>query len=155
MLDYGTTNPIEESNVQPVAWCVDSWTLAADGVVPWQTIGREDSWREGRPACPLLSRSRWPRAPLPSIRLKAYERGQQDTEYLALLTKALSAPRWAVGEAVRKRLALQADERGTSFTAGEDAGSLAYERLRPQDLWSLRVQIGKVLDGMRLKAERL
>jgi hypothetical protein len=34
VVDYGTTNAVEESNLQPVGWCLDSWTLGSDGVVP-------------------------------------------------------------------------------------------------------------------------
>ena len=34
VLEYGSTNPIEGSNVQPVAWCLDVWSLGADGVIP-------------------------------------------------------------------------------------------------------------------------
>src|SRR5262249_19061951 len=45
VFEYGTTNPIEESNVQPVAWCLDAYSLGADGVIPWQTVGTEDSWK--------------------------------------------------------------------------------------------------------------
>lgn len=43
IVEYGSSNPIEESNVQPAAWCLDAWTLGADGVLPWQTIGGAES----------------------------------------------------------------------------------------------------------------
>ena len=45
VLEYGSTNPIEGSNLQPVAWCLDVWSLGADGVIPWQTVGNADSWK--------------------------------------------------------------------------------------------------------------
>ena len=34
------------SNVQPAAWSLDAWSLGADGVLPWQTIGTADSWKK-------------------------------------------------------------------------------------------------------------
>ena len=46
VLEYGSTNPIEGSNLQPVGWCLDTWSLGADGVIPWQTLGNADSWRQ-------------------------------------------------------------------------------------------------------------
>ncbi|MFO0925741.1 MAG: hypothetical protein U0736_01730 [Gemmataceae bacterium] len=39
------------------------------------------------------------------MRLKAYLRGQQDVEYLTLWSLHAREPRWAVGEAVRPRVA--------------------------------------------------
>ena len=104
-LEYGSANAIGEPNGQAVAWCLDAWSLGADGVVPWQTIGTRDSWKKADRLA-LLYPSPWPdRAePIPSIRLKAYRRGQQDVEYLALLARARGIPRWAVGHAVREAL---------------------------------------------------
>ena len=37
-------------------------------------------------------------APIPSIRLKSYRRGQQDVEYLTLWSQLHDQPRWAVGQ---------------------------------------------------------
>ncbi len=47
MFEYGTANAVDQANVQPAAWCVDAWTLGMDGVIPWQTIGRAESWTKG------------------------------------------------------------------------------------------------------------
>ena len=44
--EYGTAGPVEGSNVQPAAWCLDSWTLGVDGALPWQVIGSADSWKK-------------------------------------------------------------------------------------------------------------
>lgn len=143
VLEYGGSNRVDESNVQPAAWCLDAWTLGADGVVPWQTIGNADSWRKadelslfypGRPG-------RDP-GPVPSLRLKAYRRGQQDVEYLTLLALAEGEPRWAVAARVREALHLQGERR---VEGAEDAGSIRYGRLRPRDLWALRQRVGQAL----------
>ncbi|HEX5446881.1 MAG TPA: SGNH/GDSL hydrolase family protein, partial [Pirellulales bacterium] len=45
VVEYGSANGIEESNVQPAGWSIDAWSLGADGVLPWQTIGTADSWK--------------------------------------------------------------------------------------------------------------
>lgn len=144
VLDYGSTNAIEQSNTQPVAWCIDSWTLGSDGVVPWQTVGTERSWQE---ADRLALFYPGQTGPVPSIRLKAYCRGQQDVEYLALAAEALGQPRWAMGQSVRRELQLAATGR-TKAGADDDAGTVAFDSILPQDLWALRVRIGRVLSAL-------
>jgi hypothetical protein len=110
VIEYGSTNAIDQSNMQPVGWCLDDWSLSADGVLPWQTIGTAESWRKAD-ALSLFYPSEGPKPgrPAPSIRLKAYRRGQQDVEYLTLLSLATGEPRWAVGQRVREALHLVAE----------------------------------------------
>jgi hypothetical protein len=146
VLEYGSSNPIEEANVQPLAWCIDSWSLGSDGVVPWQTIGTDESWRQADPLSLFYpSRAGDDAEPIPSIRLKAYRRGQQDVEYLTLLAQHLREPRWAISQRVREALRLSGVRRGTGFSDGEDAGVVQFGKLRPQDVWALRVQVGQAL----------
>jgi hypothetical protein len=146
VLEYGSANAIGESNGQAVAWCLDVWTLGGDGVVPWQTIGRRASWDKADRLA-LLYPSPWPdRAePVPSVRLKAYRRGQQDVEYLALLTRARGLPRWAVAAAVRAALKPVETSRPTGLGGPEDAGALDYAALSPRDLAMLRARVAQAL----------
>jgi hypothetical protein len=140
---YGTTNPVDQPNTQPAAWCVDSWARGLDGVLPWQTIGNDESWIRGDPlslfypGAPLGQT-----APVASIRLKAYRRGQQDTEYFTLLQQSLDLPRWVIGDLILQELGLV-----PQFSQGspEDAGGIGFEDLSPFDLWRLRVRTGQML----------
>ncbi len=142
VLEYGTTNGVAESNLMPAAWCVDAWSLGLDGVIPWQTIGRAESWDRGDELA-LFYPGRGPDpTPVPSIRLKAFRRGQQDVEYLALWAHLRDEPRWAVGSRVREALKLAGERTGAG---GDDAGSIRHDRLRPRDLWALRHRIGQAL----------
>jgi hypothetical protein len=153
VLEYGSTNGVEGSNVQPVAWCLDTWSLGADGVIPWQTIGTDESWERADelslfyPGRRVSKRAKADPAslPVPSVRLKAYRRGQQDVEYLELWSKLHDEPRRAVGEEVRAALKLAGRRQGTDVTGAEDAGRMDYGRLQPRDLWALRVAIGEAL----------
>ena len=110
VVEYGSSNAIEASNVQPLAWSLDAWTLGVDGVLPWQTVGRGDSWEKADPLA-LFYPGRDGKTPIPSVRLKAFRRGQQDVEYLTLLVKETGEPRWAVARRVREALRLSG-ERG-------------------------------------------
>jgi hypothetical protein len=143
VVEYGGTNPLHASNLQSVGWSLDSWSLGADGVLPWQTIGTAESWSHGDELAlfyPLPGAG-----VVPSIRLKAYRRGQQDVEYLTLWSRQHSLPRWAVGQEVRAALRLDGARQATESSGAEDAGRIEYSNLRPQDLWSLRTRIGEAL----------
>jgi hypothetical protein len=152
VLEYGSTNAVSDSNVQPLGWSLDAWALGCDGVLPWQTLGRGDSWQRADDLA-LLYPPRDAGAPVPSIRLKAYRRGQQDVEYLTLLTQVLRQPRWAVAQRVREELHLAGARAGTGFQ-GEDAGVIRYARLRPQDVWRLRVRVGAALSAAHPEPRR-
>lgn len=146
-VEYGGTNAVTNANVQPLGWCIDAWAIGCDGVLPWQTVGNADSWKQANELAlfyPSASAE-----PVPSIRLKAYRRGQQDVEYLTLLTQLLKQPRWAVGQRVRQALHLGGVRKGTGFVGGEDAGIIHFGQLLPQDVWALRVQVGAALSEAR------
>jgi hypothetical protein len=156
VFEYGSTNAIEGANVQPVGWSLDAWSLGTDGVLPWQTVGRAESWTRADPLAlfyPARGSANSTES-VPSVRLKAYRRGQQDVEYLTLYSIATDEPRWAVGQRVREALHLVAKRQGTGLTSGEDAGRMDYGRLRSQDLWALRVRLGQVLSDLHPEPKR-
>ncbi|HVA46675.1 MAG TPA: GDSL-type esterase/lipase family protein [Pirellulales bacterium] len=155
VIEYGSANALERSNVQPAAWCIDAWSLGADGVLPWQTIGTDQSWRQadtlalfypGKPA--------GYDQPVPSLRLKAFRRGQQDVEYLTLYSQLKGVPRWQIGRQVREWLGLSGQRRASGVPAAEDAGVIDYGNLLPQNLWALRTGIGKELSAAHPPAKR-
>ena len=143
VLNYGSSNAVEKANVQPAGWCVDTWTRGGDGVLPWQVIGNNGSWdKDDALSLFYPGQKVGIDGPIASIRLKSYRRGEQDVEYLTLLTQLLGAPRWAVGEAVRERLKLAAS---FSATSADDAGTVNYDTLDPAALWALRTAVGQWL----------
>jgi hypothetical protein len=153
-IEYGSTNVIEESNMQPVGWSIDSWSLGGDGVLPWQTIGNEGSWKRADTLSLFYPGRERGGDPLPSIRLKAYRRGQQDVEYLTLLAQVEGEPRWAVAERVREALHLAAVRKGSGFVGGEDTGVVIYNRLTPRDVWALRLRVGQALSDAAPRPRR-
>lgn len=145
--EYGSANGVERSNVQPAAWCVDAWTLGADGVVPWQTVGTAAAWEKGDATSlfyPPIRESAG--KPVPSARLKAFLRGQQDVEYLTLLGLNLGLPRSVLAQHVRRMLGLKAQFEKVNE---QDAGTLHYDELDPIALWRLRVRVGMILNRLK------
>lgn len=153
IIEYGSANEIGRSNTQAVGWCIDAWSLGADGIVPWLAVGSGAAWKKAE-STSLLYPPRFVSSvePVPSVRLKAYLRGQQDVEYLTLLSQATGEPRWSVGQQVREHLKLTGKREGTG-AAGEDAGVLSYDTLLPQYAWALRVQIGEALSKLKPPAK--
>ncbi|HWE37653.1 MAG TPA: hypothetical protein VG406_13885 [Isosphaeraceae bacterium] len=147
VVEYGSTNAVDEANTQPVGWSLDAWALGMDGVLPWQTVGGAESWTKADTLSLFYPSPDGRGGPFPSIRLKAFRRGQQDVEYLTLWTILTRQPRWAVGRRVRESLQLVGERKGSGFNGGEDAGVVHYDRLRPRDLWALRVRIAQALDS--------
>jgi len=141
---YGSPTPVDGPGTGPLAWCLHAWLAGVDGVIPWQSIGREVSWRDPDRLALIYPGPRADRkGPVPSLRLKAFRRGQQDTEYLTLLARVEGRPRWALARAVRERL----DLRVRSLPArGEEAGRSRFQPEDPVVFADLRRVLGQRLD---------
>lgn len=147
VIPYGSSNNPADSNVQPLGWCWDCWTLGADGVLPWQVIGDDNSWKKAEDTCLFYPGGPVGQTePVPSIRLKAYLRGQQDVEYLTLLARLQHQTQLQLGQAVRAAMKLHAVRKSTGFV-GEDAGVMDFSDLLPQDVWKIRQRIGEALSA--------
>jgi hypothetical protein len=121
-----------------VLWCLSAWSKGACGVLPWQTIGSGNCWREAEQTAlfyPL------PGGPMPSVRLKAFRRGQQDVEYLTLLShygwSGHSVAAW-LGEQISLQDSYYRGDTHESLTVG--CGGIS-----PMDLWKIRYRIGEFL----------
>ncbi len=146
--EYGTANKIEEPNTQPVLWCLSAWAKGATGVLPWQTIGGKNCWNIADQNALFYPHAQGPK---PSVRLKAFTRGQQDVEYLTLLCDVYRIPRFAVAKWLENVIGL---EGRVSKNSESDAGTLTYDRGSPMELWKLRYSVGKLLSDMAPEYKR-
>lgn len=137
---YGSANRIGTPNFMPAAWCVETWALGADGVVPWQTIGKPTAWKT-----PDHLSLFYPSAtgPVPSLRLKSFRAGQQLTEYLTMYTVLSGQSRAAVGAAVLAEPGLHS---ALEKASEADAGTLRYGPAAHRTLMTLRQRLGHWLD---------
>ena len=85
-----------------------------------ETVGQPDNWMKGLPQCLLYPGVD---APVPSHRLKALRRAQQDIEMLILLQKKMGWTREQLGEFARKYLP---GERGAYTPSADDLYALRY-----------------------------
>ena len=138
---YGSANRIGTPNVMPAAWCVETWALGADGVVPWQTIGKADAWRQ---LDHLSLFYPTPNGPVPSLRLKSFRAGQQLVEYLTLFTALSGESRAAVGAAVLAEPGLRA---ALEKKSEADAGGSLFGAEAHRSLFALRLRLGHWLDA--------
>jgi len=115
--EYGTANKIEEANTQPVLWCLSAWAKGCTGVLPWQTIGGDNCWKTAEQTALFYPGSDGPK---PSVRLKAFTRGQQDTEYLTLFCDVFGIPKYAAADWLRRSISLDSD---VSKSYENDAGT--------------------------------
>ena len=137
--EYGTANKIDSPNTQPVHWCISAWARGAMGVLPWQTIGSKTCWKNAEQTAIFYPS---PNGSRPSVRLKAFQRGQQDVEYLTLFSKTLTLPHYAVSASLAKRINLK----GEVFkSALGDAGTATFVDSDAVELWHLRNSLGKTL----------
>jgi hypothetical protein len=137
---YGSANRIGTPNIVPAAWCVETWALGADGVVPWQTIGKESAWTK---ADELSLFYPTPDGPVPSLRLKSFRAGEQLVEYLTMYCALTSEDRDAVGAAVLAEPGLRAELKKKSEV---DAGNSLFGVEAHHSLTSLRQRLGAWLD---------
>lgn len=149
---YGTSNPISASNVHGVAWSWDNWCHGADGVLPWQTIGRADSWdKADELALFYPNRNDASLPPDASIRLKAYCYGQQDVELLSLVwreaAKKMPIDRYRWGKSIRESIGLKSVLR-TKGEYNEDAGWYDYGAITPETFESWRRQLRAEYDRL-------
>lgn len=85
---YGTSNPVEESNRQLLAWAVDAWQHGARGLVPWQTVDKSGNALKTADQLGIFIYDKAEDGSLAirhSARLKAYREAEQLIEYLVLL----------------------------------------------------------------------
>lgn len=140
---YAEANAVGAPNERGVTWCIAALAAGADGVVPWNSLGGDQSFDQPTPTTLLYPGERFGvRGPLASLRLKALRRGQQDAVYLLLLARARG---WS-----RERM--EATLRSMPWLAGvqaeryaEDAGTLQIDPPNPHALAELRAAVAAEL----------
>lgn len=138
---YGGANAIGTPNIANAAWCVESWALGADGVVPWNTIGGKESWQKPDELSVLYPTAN---GPVPSLRLKTFRAGQQLVEYLTQYCAVSGESRESVMAALRATPGLSAT---LVKKNEEDAGKSQFGKDTQPAFEALRMRLGAYLDA--------
>jgi hypothetical protein len=146
--EYGSPNNIQMPNSQPAAWCLSVWSKGAMGVLPWQTMGCCNSWKNAEQTALFYPYSDGPK---PSVRLKAFTRGQQDVEYLTLLCDVYQKPRYAVASWLDEVINFRSRTLRSSET---DAGMVKFDKIDATKLWEIRYRVGKMISDKSPRYKR-
>ena len=138
---YGSANAIGTPTIANAAWCIESWALGADGVVPWNTIGKAEAWQKPDELSVFYPT---PNGPVPSLRLKTFRAGQQLVEYLTQYAAASGESREGLMAAVRAIPGLSAT---LVKKNEEDAGKSQFGAATPPSFEALRMRLGTYLDA--------
>jgi hypothetical protein len=140
---YGTGNDIRASNLAGEAWGLKVYLAGGDGFLSWQSLGGDGSFDKPTPTTILYPGERFGVAgPLASLRLKAFRRGQQDVEYLALLAAKRGWSREQLAAAVAPLLDLRAQ---TRKAFADDAGQTILENLGSEQFARLRAGVAAAI----------
>jgi hypothetical protein len=141
---YGSAAAPGGNGQAPRAWCVQAFLDGCDGVVPWQSIGRQDAWTTPEETALLLpARPDLPRGPYATLRLKMLRRGAQDAELLRLWLTASGATRAEIRPGLAAFLGLRGEFR---TDAAEDAGRMEFGALDADAFEGLRRAVLDALD---------
>jgi hypothetical protein len=152
---YGTANDITANNVQGAAWGVSAWCAGGDGILPWQTIGTDESWKQADQLSLLYPGAAvGSKTPIPSVRLKAYLRAQQDAEILRMVAEAAGVGRSRIQTAMSRNYGLSPQKISTG-AAGEDAGVMDFQNVTADRLGRLRQRLGDWLSAQPRRDEGL
>jgi hypothetical protein len=141
--NYGTSNHPRESNLGMRAWCWRVFLNGGDGLLPWNAVRGASAWERAEQLTVFYPGNRFgSREPFTSMRLKAYRRGQQDIEYLILLSKKPGWDRDAVTYAASRALDLSGE---VEMTSTEDAGQIRFQSITNEDFEELRRRVAQAL----------
>ncbi|RKY01973.1 hypothetical protein DRP77_08665 [Candidatus Poribacteria bacterium] len=144
MWNYGTANKISEPNMICEAWALKAYLMGANGILPWNSIGRDEAFEKPTPTALIYPGRRFGlERPLASFRLKALRRGQQDVEYLNLLASKRGWDRDQIARAVADLVQLRGEVR-EEFV--DDAGRFVFESLSPEMFEALRCAVARALE---------
>ncbi len=141
--NYAGTNHPRDTNVSMRAWCWRAWSGGADGIVPWNTVRGMEAWNRAEPLTVFYVGKKFGvNRPFGCLRLKAYRRGEQDMEYLAMLSHKKNWDREAVQHAVIG--ALNLSESVNRKDEG-DAGDIHFKDVDDAQLDQLRLRVAAEL----------
>lgn len=148
LMCYGSANRDNLSNTQSVLWLLNVWLNRGNGVLPWQTLGGENSLDvndrgAGGGNALLVPGKRFGLPVVGDMRLKALREGQQICEYLIILARRRNLQREQLKVMVHRAVEYKA---GTRAGAGADnADALQFSTLKAWQISELRRTLAELI----------
>lgn len=141
--NYGSTvTPGAPTDVNR-AFTVKTYLKGADGVLPWQTVGQSSSWDKVEKSdlsvfYPAFKKWGY-NGCYGSLRLKSFRDGQQDAEYLNMLSIASGGTRKEVEKALTPYISFESVVKKMNEL---DAGSVSFSNADAEKLETMRRVLG-------------
>ncbi|MHC4717671.1 MAG: hypothetical protein ACYS5V_11925, partial [Planctomycetota bacterium] len=144
---YGACNASNRSNWESAAWCLRTYTLNGDGVLPWQSLGGPESLKTGDKSgnALIIDAGKYGHA-VASFRVHALRRGAQDCELLRLLQLKKGWSREHTGVLVSRKVPLTA-----AFTQRftDEAAAVTFDTLTAQGFCEMKEGVLQLLTSER------
>lgn len=142
--NYGSFHGLEQTNLTATAWPLKTWLNGGNGLLPWQTMADDANLEQFRNTAIFYPGVRFGiEGPVVSLRLKALRSGTELVTLLAMLAGREGWNERQASLAVGERLDLGG---GTITEFFDDAGRVAFSRLRPEQIAALKRDILNTLD---------
>ena len=106
---YGSCNAVDRNSFESAAWCLKAYSIGADGVLPWQSVGGDKAFDQPEQVALLVSAKRFAQTAVPSMRVMALRHGAQQCELLAqVLDRNRGWNRWHAYALVTQKVPLAA-----------------------------------------------
>ncbi|MCZ7643736.1 MAG: DNRLRE domain-containing protein [Planctomycetota bacterium] len=143
---YGACNAQDRPNLESAAWCLKSYGVGADGVLPWQSLGGDGAFVKGDGgngnALIVDGSKRFGVNAIASFRVHALREGAELVELLRLLQAKRGWGRGHVGLLVGQSIPLGSEFR-QKFT--DDAAALTFKNLNGDAFVRLKEAVLKLL----------
>ncbi len=146
---YGGCNSQDKPNHQSTLWCLKAYVHHADGILPWQSLGGDESFDTGdRPgggnALIVDGSKRFSVNAIASFRIHALRRGAQLAELLLLLEKKKNWTRSHSAALVSQKLPLSAS---FSQAFADDAAPVTFQDVNGDAFEKLKEGLLIMLSG--------
>jgi hypothetical protein len=156
---YGSCNPVERNSLESAAWCLKAFSVGADGVLPWQSVGRDAAFERPDPNGLLVAGNRFAVTAVASMRVMALRHGAQQCELLRqVLDRNAGWSRWHALALVQQKVPLAAMG---NLKNVDEASAAAFQAMTAQNFLELKEGLLQMLSAKaqepgaeRISAER-
>ena len=144
---YGSCNPVERNSYESAAWCLKAYSVGADGVLPWQSVGKDAALDKPDPNGLLVAGNRFAMTAVPSLRVMALRHGAQQCELLKqLLDCNPEWNRWHALALIQQKVPLAAM---LNLKNVDEASAATFQEMTSQNFADLKEGLLQMLSGSR------